>query len=162
LHATHPRIIQLLSRRIALGARHKRWLYAALVAVWVTGLAWVAIHFAPVHGADADDARRGFEAWALRLHGAAAFGFLVAMGSMFTNHIPRAWYLRRNVGSGSSILGVATVLVVTGYALYYFATEESHAWLSVVHWSIGLAAIAVVPLHVWLGHRGRAHPPGAE
>jgi hypothetical protein len=160
VHRAHQRHIQLLSKKVALGARHRRWLYAALLFVWLTGLSWIMVHFAPGSGGG-DDSRRGYEAWALRLHGAAAFAFLVAMGSMFTHHIPRAWYLGRNVASGLWILAFAAVLVLTGYALYYFATDESHAWWSAAHWVVGIAAAALVPIHVWLGRRERTRLPDA-
>jgi hypothetical protein len=98
-------------------------------------------------------ARTPLEAWSLRLHGAAAFAFLIALGSMFAQHIPRAWYLGRNIASGIAALVVVAFLVATGYALYYFALDEAHAMVSAMHWSVGLAAIAVFAAHVGLGRR---------
>jgi len=150
---SHQRAVELLVEKTALGARHRRWLYAALAFAWATGALWVFAHFALGTGAEGE--RHPLEAWALKLHGAAAFGFLVALGSMFAQHIPRAWYLRRNVASGICTLSVAAFLVATGYALYYFALDEAHAVVSTLHWSVGLAAIALFWLHVALGRRAR-------
>jgi len=154
---SHQRAIELLSERTALGTWHRRWLYAALAFAWATGALWVFAHFALGTGPEGE--RHPLEAWALKLHGAAAFAFLLALGSMFAQHIPRAWYLRRNVASGAGALVVAAFLVATGYALYYFAVDEAHAVVSTLHWGVGLAAAALLPLHVALGRRARPRPP---
>jgi len=151
---SHQRAIELLAERTALGPWHRRWLYAALAFAWVTGALWVFAHFALTAGVDGEP-RHPLEAWALKLHGAAAFGFLVALGSMFAQHIPRAWYLKRNVASGVCALLVAAFLVVTGYALYYFALDDAHARVSTLHWSVGLGAIALFWLHIAIGRRKR-------
>ncbi|HEY2630405.1 MAG TPA: hypothetical protein VGI57_14840 [Usitatibacter sp.] len=150
---SHQRAIDLLADKIALGAWHRRWLYAALVFAWGTGAAWVFAHFALDPGEGSDSLRHPLEAWALKLHGAAAFAFLIALGSMFAQHIPRAWYLKRNIASGIAALAVAGFLIATGYALYYFALDDSHAIVSALHWSVGLAAIALFWIHIWIGRR---------
>ncbi|HLX23816.1 MAG TPA: hypothetical protein VKR38_10750 [Usitatibacter sp.] len=155
---SHQRAVELLSEKIALGTRHRRWLYAALAFAWATGALWVFAHFALTANADGESLRHPLEAWSLKLHGAAAFAFLVALGSMFAQHIPRAWYLRRNVASGIATLALAAFLVATGYALYYFALDDAHAIVSTLHWTVGLAAIALFWIHVAMGRRdsGRA------
>jgi hypothetical protein len=157
---THQRAIELLSGKIALGTWHRRWLYAALTFAWATGAAWVFAHFALAAGDDGESLRHPLEAWALKLHGAAAFGFLVALGSMFAQHIPRAWYLKRNLWSGMAALAVAAFLVATGYALYYFALDDAHAVVSVLHWSVGLAAVLFLWAHIWLGRRSAGRAAG--
>jgi len=154
---SHQRAIELLAERTALGTWHRRWLYAALAFAWTTGALWVFAHFALGTGPDGE--RHPLEAWALKLHGAGAFAFLVALGSMFAQHIPRAWYLRRNIASGVSALIVAAFLIATGYALYYFALEDAHAIVSTLHWSVGLAAIALFWAHVAIGRRGGRPKP---
>ena len=150
---SHQRAIELLSEKIALGRWHRRWLYAALGFAWITGALWVFAHFALAANVEGESVRHPLEAWALKLHGAAAFAFLLALGSMFAQHIPRAWYLRRNLASGISALVVSAFLVATGYALYYFALDDAHALVSTLHWSVGLAAVALLWIHVVLGRR---------
>jgi hypothetical protein len=152
---SHQRAIELLAERTALGTWHRRWLYAALGFAWATGALWVFAHFALAANVDGESMRHPLEAWALKLHGAAAFGFLIALGSMFAQHIPRAWYLRRNIASGVSALIVAAFLVATGYALYYFALDDMHAIVSTLHWSVGLAAVALLWVHISLGRRSK-------
>jgi hypothetical protein len=155
---SHQRAIDLLSDKIALGAWHRRWLYAALAFAWATGAIWVFAHFALDAGDNGETLRHPLEAWALKLHGAAAFCFLLALGSMFAQHIPRAWYLKRNIASGIASLAVAAFLVATGYALYYFALDDAHGVVSALHWSVGLAAVALLWIHIWLGRRGAGRP----
>jgi hypothetical protein len=65
----------------------------------------------------------------------------------------RAWYLKRNIASGIAALAVAAFLVATGYALYYFALDDAHAVVSTLHWSVGLGAVALFWIHIWIGRR---------
>jgi len=93
------------------------------------------------------------EPWWLKVHGAAAMGFLIALGSLLPGHISHAWQARRNHRSGVSTLTLISILVLTGYGLYYAGGEESRPWISLVHWLMGLIGAGVLPLHVYLGGR---------
>jgi hypothetical protein len=150
---THQRAIQLLAEKTKLGLWHRRWVYFALAAVWGSGALWVFAHYGLVANNEFGATRHPIEAWALKLHGAAAFLFLIALGSMFAQHIPRAWFLKRNIASGIATLTVCALLVVSGYWLYYFAEDESRSFVSTLHWAVGLGAIGLFWLHLWLGRR---------
>lgn len=93
------------------------------------------------------------EPWWLRVHGAAAMAFLVALGSLLPGHVSRAWQMRRNHRSGLFMLGLVLLLIATGYGLYYAGDEQTRPWISCVHWVLGLAAAGMAPLHVYLGRR---------
>ena len=152
---SHQRAIQLLAEKTVLGLWHRRWVYLALAAAWGTGALWVFAHYGLVANNEFGATRHPVEAWALKLHGAAAFFFLVALGSMFAQHIPRAWYLKRNVASGICALVACAFLVATGYGLYYFALDDTHALVSMAHWIVGLAAIGLFWIHLRIGRNSR-------
>jgi hypothetical protein len=103
--------------------------------------------------ADFGEAHAAFEPWWLRLHGAAAMAGLVVLGTLLPGHIARAWRARTNHRSGLLMLGLAAILVVTGYGLYYVGDEDTRPWISMVHWLFGIAAGAGFVLHVRLGKR---------
>lgn len=151
---------------IRLGARHKRTLYAVFLTLWGSGVLWLLFHyFLRVQG-EFGDAAHPLESWWLRLHGLAGFAALVAVGSVLPVHARRAWQLDRNRRTGLAMKGWLLWLAVTGYGLYYFASEASEAWLPLTHWIAGLALPLAGLIHVRLGRRrpartsqrqGRAH-----
>jgi len=148
---THERAIALLSEKIRLGKNHRWLLDSVFTVVALSGVVWLLIHYGV-----ADEEARWPVAWqsgAMKIHGLAALLSLLAIGSLWPNHIRRAWYLRRNIGIGIALIVAATVLIVTGYLLYYFVSEATHELVSILHWGIGLLAVVLLPWHVWTGKR---------
>jgi hypothetical protein len=141
---------------IRLGALHKALVYGVTVTLAVTGLLWLVPHFFFASKGAWGAARHPVEPWALRLHGAAAMAFLVALGSMLPVHVRRAWQVRRNVRTGVTMLGAIVALIATGYALYYASSEELRPWISAMHWGIGLALIPFMILHDRFGKNAAA------
>jgi hypothetical protein len=143
---------------VQLGTRARYALGLVLLALVGSGLAWLGIYYADALGFAAGDelARVAREALALKFHGAAAMATLIALGAMVAAHARPAWRLRRNRASGSLVLATFAVLAATGYALYYFATDDARPPLSLVHWVTGLALVALLPVHLVLGRRTRA------
>jgi hypothetical protein len=70
-------------------------------------------------------------------------------------HVRRGWGIGRNRGSGSIVVALCAILVVTGYALYYLVTEDSRTPVSVLHWALGLAFVPLLIVHIGLGRRSR-------
>src|SRR4029078_8534635 len=71
-----------------------RWtLYGTIALLVSSGLVWIVIHYAS--GMD-DLARLGFEAVAVKVHGATAFAIMIATGAMSAHHVRRGWLLGRN------------------------------------------------------------------
>ena len=138
---TSPQVVRLPVR---LSLRHKRWLYVTAVVLLASGLGWLVAHDLLGGRGEFGDAPHPSEPWWLRIHGAAAMGFLIGLGSLLPGHISRAWQMRRNHRSGLSILGMVALLIA------------ARPWISCVHWLIGLAAAGMAPLHVVLGRRRTA------
>lgn len=152
----HERTAALLARRVRLGDGWRGALYAVVVALAGSGAAWLLVHFGDSLGYDLSElARIAGEAWALRVHGAAAIVALLAVGAMLATHTRLGWALRRNRSSGSLLVGTLFVLIATGYALYYLVDDASRPPVSVLHWSLGLALLPVLFAHIVLGRRSR-------
>jgi hypothetical protein len=47
------------------------------------------------------------------------------------------------------------LLITSGYALYYFGSEESRPWISLLHWVLGLGAPLLLLWHIVSGRRTR-------
>lgn len=140
-----------------LGKQHERWVYAIGGLLCLSGLGWLIAHFFFGGAGEFGDGSNASEPWWLRIHGGAAMGFLIVLGTLLPGHIVRAWRLRKNRRTGILMLFFSAVLVLTGYALYYAGSETLRPWISAIHWSIGIAAGVGLPLHVWFGKRRRMH-----
>jgi hypothetical protein len=136
-----------------LSARHERWTYAILAALYFTGVAWLVLRYG-VRDDGLESAWSVARAWLLRAHGAAAMLTLVAIGSLLAIHVPSGWRMRTNLRSGIGMLAVMAVLALTGWLLYYAAGESLRAWSSWVHIAIGAAAPLALLWH--LAYRRRA------
>ena len=156
----HERAYNLLAERVRLGATPRRALYATVAMLVLSGVWWIAVHFAGAWLAPrADDLQRlAQEALALKIHGAASFATLLALGAMGAYHVRRGWGLERNRISGSVVVGIFAVLVLTGYALYYLVTDANRTPISVLHWGLGLTLVPLLIAHIALGRRSRHAP----
>ncbi len=145
-----------------LSRRHERWVYGIGGLLFLSGVGWLIAHYFLAKPDAFGNSFHPSEPWWLRLHGAAAMGFLLVLGSLFPRHLVPAWRVRRNFRSGLGVIGVMALLIATGYGLYYAAGEQSRPWISAIHWIIGLLAALIVPWHAWRGKRTRGVRPAAS
>ena len=132
-----------------------RWqrlaLYLSGALLLLTGAAWLAVHYSI--GAGAGELPHPLEAWMLRLHGLAAFAGVFVFGALAAAHIPQGWRLsqrRRWAGqrrSGLRLCAVGALLMLSGYALFYFAPESVRPAMGWLHTGIGLAMAVLIASH---------------
>ncbi|ACB96991.1 hypothetical protein [Beijerinckia indica] len=138
---------------LRLGSKHQFCIYAVSILLLLSGFGWLIAHYFFAPFSEFGTPAAPSEPLWLRIHGAAAMGALIILGSVFPGHIGRAFTMRRNLFSGFLMLSIAALLILTGYGLYYFGDEETRPWISLLHWTLGLASIAILILHVKLGKR---------
>ena len=132
-----------------------RWaVYGVLAVLFVSGAAWLAAD-ALKDGPDAD-AWQIIAADLLMLHGGASMIVLLLIGALVPLHITRGWRSDRNRGSGSAMVTINGLLIVTAFALYYSGSDLLRAWSGYVHIGAGLVLPLLVLVHVGLGRRSRS------
>jgi hypothetical protein len=147
----HDRAYRLLADRVRLRNEARYALYATLAATILTGLWWLAVHYG-----SGDELRRlAAEALALKIHGAASFAILIGFGAMSASHVRRGWSIARNRWSGSVVVGVFAVLMVSGYALYYLVDDGTRPAVSLAHWATGVGLAPILVAHIVAGRRSR-------
>jgi hypothetical protein len=129
--------------------RSQRWLvYATSALLVITGLAWAFVHyFGDAAGFDSR-AALAFNASMMKLHGGAAMAALIVIGALLPHHVPGGWTAKLNRKSGLTTLVVASMLVLTGYLLYYTGDETYRASASYVHLGAGLVFAVFLAFHV--------------
>jgi hypothetical protein len=140
-------------RGIQLSPRHKRWFYAVSVTLFLSGVAWVWLGWLAERNEGRAELLRSLKPWLLKLHGAAAMAFLLALGILIPTHLKRAWRAQRNQVNGGFFVTVMALLVVTGYGLYYFGDDRWRSAASWIHLLLGFGAPALLGLHIWQGRR---------
>ena len=131
----------------------RRTLYASGALLMATGVAWLAVHYSLGSGSGPDALPHPIEAWAMRLHGLAAYGGLFALGVIAAGHVPQGWRLSarhrwsHQRSSGVTLFSLGAVLALTGYLLYYFAPESIRPALGWAHAGVGLVTALLLLSH---------------
>ena len=134
---------------------HRRCVYGSLIVLFVTGVIWLVARNFLRQAGQFGESVNPLEPYAMKVHGAGAMLMLFFVGSLLNNHIRRALKARRNLVSGWSMITTLTVVTVTGFGLYYLATDTDRAVWSTVHWGIGLILSATIIVHIVWGRRLR-------
>ena len=141
---------------------HERWLYGVSALLFLSGAAWLVAHYFFAGAGEFGETRNASEPWWLRLHGAAAMAFLIAFGSLFPAHVVPAWRRLKNRRSGMMMIALVSVLVLTGYGLYYLGGERTRPWISLIHWTVGILCAGGLWAHVHWGKSGAKVPPAGR
>ena len=132
-----------------------RWqrlaLYVTGALLLLTGGVWLAAHY--TIGAGAGELPHPLEAWSLRLHGLAAFAGVFVLGVLAAAHIPQGWHLSQRRrwadqrSSGVLLCVSGGALALSGYLLYYFASEAVRPALGWAHAFVGIAMAVLIASH---------------
>ena len=119
---------------------HKQILYIVSTILWLTGTVWLYIRYCL-------KTQGQFDFQMLRIHGAAAMGFLIIFGAILY-HIKPGWRQKRQRPSGLSLIVSCIVLILTGWGLYYLGNDDWRNWTSIIHCVLGLGLPGIVFIHV--------------
>ena len=139
-------------RGLQLSPRHRRTLYIVSLVLFVSGAAWAWVHRLDEAGR-AGDTWRDLKPWLLKVHGFAAMGFVLLLGTLLAGHVRRAWHARKNRANGAFFLTAVGLLTLSGYALYYLGDETWRNATSQFHLWLGFAAPVLLVWHIRSGRR---------
>jgi hypothetical protein len=130
-----------------------RWrrfsLYGACLGILGTGAVWLYAHyFMRTVDSFGFEGPHPAEKWSLIAHAAVSFYGLWWFGLLWPNHIYKSWRARIRRMTGGILFGCIAWLSVTGCALYYIGEEFWRGWVSVLHWTVGIAAAAMFGVHL--------------
>lgn len=115
--------------------------------LWLSGAAWLLLHYYGQVQGEFGVETNPLEPWFLRLHGLVLIPALLGFGGLFIVHMPKGWKDVSQRVAGIALTVVFSVLILSGYMLYYVGDEAVRDWTSIIHWVIGLALPAVFVWH---------------
>ncbi len=121
-------------------------LYGVFGILWVSGAAWLVAHLAFPEQTSFGPAPNPWEPAILRIHGWVAAAGVFLLGWITSRHIVDRWPIHRRRPSGLFLSALGTLLVLTGYALYY-TTDRLHGLASTTHEILGGAGIFLAVIH---------------
>ncbi|MEO5641284.1 MAG: hypothetical protein ABIQ98_05905 [Sphingomicrobium sp.] len=127
--------------------------YVSLGLLAASGLGWLVLdQWVRVAGEFGPEPHPA-EHIALIVHGVAAYGLLIVVGSLLPAHVLPGWRIGRNRGSGLFLGAVLVLLTATALGLYYAGDEIARHWASIAHWMVGLALVPLLIFHALAGRR---------
>lgn len=124
----------------------KRLLDRTLLALALSGVAWLAVHYL-YGGGRADMLPHPAEPWLMRVHGLAGFLALFVLGSISALHVPRGWRRGIRVRSALVVLAAWGLTLFSAYLLYYFPSEALHPFIGWGHAGVALALWLAIFAH---------------
>ena len=128
--------------------------YAAFAALFLTGAGWLVADWEK--NFSSDEVWQQTAANLLMVHGGAAMVTLLLLGALIPLHVQRSWRSGKNLASGSLMVTLNTLLVVTAFGLYYLGSEAVRPWMSWIHIVAGFSVPVLFALHIFLGRRHRS------
>lgn len=131
-------------------ARNRRsWIYAVALAVWCTGAVWLWFHYF-VKSVDSlgFEVPHPVEKWSLIAHALVSSYAIWWFGTLWNDHIKAGWKAGVQRWSGGTLVGFVSWLAMTGYPLYYIVNDTWRDRVSLLHWTMGLGAVAAFLLHL--------------
>ena len=145
------KIIALLQEKVRLNPAHRRFLYLTFGMLWLSGALWLVAEW--FKEPDLGPTRTPLQSQSMKIHGAAMLVYVSMLGTLWT-HVRRGFALQANRVSGTVVIAVNAVLIVSGWILYYLVDDTVRKWGRLVHWTIGLAVLPLLIGHILSG-RGR-------
>jgi cation transport ATPase len=114
------------------------WLLLASGLLLVPGMLALRLEW------DIPDAWIGPRSWYAAAHGMLAFIALLFMGALLAIHVRHGLRQKHSRGSGLTLLFVLPLPVLTGWGIYYIASEHWATGISIVHATTAL--LIAIPL----------------
>jgi len=128
-------------------------IYVAVGALFASGVAWLVAD--PLKDGPNGEVWQAVTAELLMVHGGLAMVILLLLGALFPVHVRGGWRKRTNRITGTTMVTLNAVLIVTAFGLYYAGSDVLRPWMSDVHLGFGLALPVLLLAHIVVGRRNR-------
>jgi hypothetical protein len=140
--------------RIRMSRALRAALFASFGLLWLSGVAWLGVHFALEQPTPFGPLPNPWEPLLLKVHGLLAVAAVFLLGWVTADHLGERRREGRRYRSGLVLAGTAALLALSGYALYY-TTGPVQDVASRTHEFLGVGSIAAALAHWWRNRPAR-------
>jgi len=127
---------------------YKKWFYLILCCSWVTGITFFIFNNFIIIQGEFGEEKHFLQYPVLKTHGIFAFAIMVTYGFFLGAHVRKSWKVKPQPVSGIIIMIMPILLIISGWLLYYIATDNSRQIVSLFHFSIGLLLPIALIIHI--------------
>ena len=128
-----------------------RWVRTVVIgcsaALWLTGLLWILLHYCFAKPTDFGVTPNPLEPTALHIHGIIALLVVFMLGWISGTHVTIRWRQLNTHLHGLILLISSSVLILSGYALYYVVDDSPRQISSAIHQVLGVIVIFIAAIH---------------
>lgn len=125
-----------------------RWsLYGVGGALWVSGCAWLVLHYFFQTATQFGVEPHPWEPPLLLVHGILAVPGLYLLGWISSRHALDGWRMARRRPSGGTLSLVLLLLTLSGFALFYVTGDVVRATIALLHEILGVACLVPTLAH---------------
>jgi hypothetical protein len=132
----------------------RRSLYSSLGLLWLSGLAWLVLHWFFTRAGEFGPAPHPWQPQILVIHGVLAVVATFLFGWIAGSHVGAGWRRGAQRISGVSLIALLIVLALTGLGSYYLTADGARSVNSVLHEVAGILAVVPALVH-WASGRRR-------
>jgi hypothetical protein len=127
--------------------------YATFTTLVATGGAWLLAD--QFKDGESGEFWQVLAADLLMFHGGIAMIALLLLGALMPLHLQRSWRAGRNRTTGTIMVAINAILILTAFGLYYAGSDALRVIAADVHIAAGLGLPALIVTHIVLGRRSR-------
>ena len=140
----------------------RRSLYSSLGLLWLSGLAWLILHWFFARETEFGAAPHPWQPGILVVHGVLAVVATFLFGWIAGSHVGFNWRRGLQRVSGVVLIVLLAVLALTGLGNYYLTWDSARAANSLVHEAAGLLAIVPALVHWAVAKRAKSSSVGGR
>jgi uncharacterized membrane protein len=131
----------------------RRSLYSSLGLLWLSGVAWLILHWFFAREAEFGVAPHPWQPKVLVVHGVLAAVATFLFGWIAGSHVGAGWRRGAQRVSGISLIVLLVLLALTGLGSYYLTGDRARDVNALAHEIAGLLALAPALVHWATGRR---------
>ncbi len=128
-------------------------LYAAFAVLWVSGVWWLILNVFFSEQGEFGTVPHAWQAPLLLMHGVVSVPVLYLIGWAAARHSCVQWRTGKRRVSGGSFAAALTVLVVSGFALFFLTRADAQAATALAHEVVGVMFALLLLEHWFFGRR---------
>jgi hypothetical protein len=140
----------------------RRSLYSSLGFLWLSGIAWLILHWFFGRETEFGPAPHPWQPGILLIHGVLAVAATFLFGWIAGSHVGFNWRRGLQRISGVTLIVLLAVLALTGLGNYYLTWDTARAANSLLHEGAGLLALVPALLHWAVAKRADSSSVGGS